>query len=117
MPRLCVCAAASLIAHRHTCPPSATLKFLPDEVPLRPVASPKTATYDLVGPSLLTGPGNAALWSELLGREVRYGGDNLDRYEAHMRASAPGWSAFDIRMTCQGYLERGFVSTTPRWSA
>jgi hypothetical protein len=29
-----------------------------------------------------------------------------------MRNSAPSWSAFDIRMMFQGYLERGFVAET-----
>jgi hypothetical protein len=28
-----------------------------------------------------------------------------------MRQNAPSWSAFDIRMMYQGYLERGFAST------
>ena len=27
-----------------------------------------------------------------------------------MRQKAPSWSAFDIRMMFQGYLERGFVA-------
>ena len=27
-----------------------------------------------------------------------------------MRKRAPSWSAFDIRMMFQGYLERGFVA-------
>ena len=27
-----------------------------------------------------------------------------------MRQSAPSWSAFDIRMMFQGYLERGFAA-------
>ena len=28
-----------------------------------------------------------------------------------MRARMPSWSAFDLRMMFQGYLERGFAST------
>ena len=31
-------------------------------------------------------------------------------YTHLMRKSAPSWSAFDIRMMFQGYLERGFVA-------
>jgi hypothetical protein len=28
-----------------------------------------------------------------------------------MRANAPGWQAFDLRMMFQGYFDRGFTST------
>src|SRR6202453_2272272 len=38
-------------------------------------------TYDLVGPSTLTGPGNAAIWSKLLGKEIKYTGHNFDQWE------------------------------------
>jgi hypothetical protein len=31
-------------------------------------------------------------------------------FEQQMRQRAPSWSAFDIRMMFQGYLERGFVA-------
>ena len=68
-------------------------------------------TYDLVGPSLITGPGNAALWSKLLGKEIRYAGHNFDQWEMQMRSMAPTWTAFDMRMMFEGYFDRGFTST------
>jgi hypothetical protein len=34
----------------------------------------------------------------------------MDAFEAGMRQHAPAWSAFDIRMMYQGYLERGFAA-------
>lgn len=68
-------------------------------------------TYDIVSPTLISGPGNAALWSKLLGREVKYTGHDFDQWEQGMRARMPGWSAFDLRMMLQGYFERGFAST------
>jgi uncharacterized protein YbjT (DUF2867 family) len=68
-------------------------------------------TYDLVGPSLISGPGNAATWSKLLGKEIQYTGHNFDEWERQMRANVPGWSAFDLRMMFQGYFDRGFAST------
>lgn len=67
-------------------------------------------TYNLNGPEVLSGPKVASIWSRLLGREIRYPGDNMDAFEEQMRAHAPSWSAFDIRMMFQGYLERGFVA-------
>ena len=68
-------------------------------------------TYDLVGPSTLTGPGNAAIWSKLLGKEIKYTGHNFDQWEEQMRARVGGWQAFDLRMMFQGYFDRGFAST------
>src|ERR1022692_3262852 len=68
-------------------------------------------TYDLAGPTLISGPGNAAIWSELLGKEIHYTGHNFDQWEQQMRAMAPGWQAFDLRTMFQGYFDRGFAST------
>ena len=68
-------------------------------------------TYDIVGPTLINGPGNAALWSKLLGKEIKYTGHNFDQWEQSMRANMPSWSAYDLRMMFQGYFDRGFAST------
>jgi uncharacterized protein YbjT (DUF2867 family) len=67
-------------------------------------------TYNVNGPAILSGPKAASIWSEVLGKEVKYAGDNLDTFEEQMRQHAPSWAAFDIRMMFQGYLERGFVA-------
>lgn len=68
-------------------------------------------TYDIVSPTMISGPGNAALWSKLLGKEIKYTGHNFDQWEQMMRSRMPGWSAFDLRMMFQGYFDRGFAST------
>jgi uncharacterized protein YbjT (DUF2867 family) len=68
-------------------------------------------TYDLVGPTLISGPGNAATWGRLLGKEVKYTGHDFDQWEKQMRTNAPRWSAYDLRMMFQGYFDRGFAST------
>jgi len=65
-------------------------------------------TYNLNGPSLLSGPGAASIWSAVLNKQIRYGGEALDAWEEQMRKAAPSWMAFDMRMMLQGYLERGF---------
>jgi uncharacterized protein YbjT (DUF2867 family) len=67
-------------------------------------------TYNLNGPEVLSGAKVASIWSGLLGKEIRYPGEDLDVFEEQMRKSAPSWSAFDIRMMFQGYLERGFAA-------
>jgi uncharacterized protein YbjT (DUF2867 family) len=67
-------------------------------------------TYNLNGPEVVSGPKAASIWSKVLGKEIRYGGDDMDAFEAEMRKRAPSWSAFDIRMMFEGYLERGFIA-------
>jgi uncharacterized protein YbjT (DUF2867 family) len=67
-------------------------------------------TYNVSGPAVLSGPKAASIWSKVLGKEIKYAGDNLDIFEEQMRKHAPSWAAFDIRMMFQGYLGRGFVA-------
>ncbi|MBV8866075.1 MAG: NmrA family NAD(P)-binding protein, partial [Acidobacteriaceae bacterium] len=67
-------------------------------------------TYNLNGPDVLSGPKVASIWSGLLGKEIHYAEDNMDTFEQQMRQRAPAWSAFDIRMMFEGYLERGFIA-------
>ena len=67
-------------------------------------------TYNLNGPEVLSGPKIASIWSGLLGKEIRYLGDDMDAFEEQMRKTAPSWSAFDLRMMFEGYLERGFIA-------
>ena len=69
-------------------------------------------TYNLNGPEAISGPKASSIWSQLLGKEIRYGGHDMDAFEEQMRKRATSWSAFDIRMMFQGYLERGFVAET-----
>jgi uncharacterized protein YbjT (DUF2867 family) len=68
-------------------------------------------TYDLVGPTLIDGPGNARVWGKLLGKEIKYTGHDFDQWEQTMRGKKPAWMAFDLRMMFQGYSDRGFAST------
>jgi hypothetical protein len=60
---------------------------------------------------MITGPGNAAIWSKLLGKEIKYAGHHFDQWEEQMRARVAGWTAFDLRVMFQGYFDRGFAST------
>jgi uncharacterized protein YbjT (DUF2867 family) len=67
-------------------------------------------TYNLNGPEVLSGAKMAAVWSAALGKKIQYTGEHMDAFEEQMRQKAPSWSAFDIRMMFQGYLERGFIA-------
>jgi len=59
-------------------------------------------TYNVNGPAILSGPKAASIWSKVLGKEIKYAGDNLDSFEEQMRKRGPSWAAFDIRMMFQG---------------
>jgi len=67
-------------------------------------------TYNLNGPDILSGAAAATIWSKALGKEIKYAGHDMDGFEKQMRERAPAWSAFDIRMMFQGYIERGFTA-------
>ncbi|HEY7837557.1 MAG TPA: NmrA family NAD(P)-binding protein [Terriglobales bacterium] len=66
-------------------------------------------SYNLVTPAPLSGPGAAEIWGRALGKPVHYPGENFDAWEAQMRAYVPAWSAYDLRVMFQGYIERGFA--------
>jgi uncharacterized protein YbjT (DUF2867 family) len=67
-------------------------------------------TYNLNGPDIVSGLDAAGIWSEVLGKKIKYAGHDMDAFEKQMREKSPAWSAFDIRMMFQGYIERGFVA-------
>jgi uncharacterized protein YbjT (DUF2867 family) len=67
-------------------------------------------TYNLNGPEVLSGPRIAAIWSELLGKQIRYAGEDMDAFEVHLRKTAPSWAAFYFRMMFEAHLERGFAA-------
>ena len=68
-------------------------------------------TYNLNGPDILSGAKAASIWSAMLGKTIRYPGENMDAFEEQLRKKAPSWAAYDFRMMFQGYLERGFVAS------
>jgi len=67
-------------------------------------------TYNLIGPDVVSGLGAAGIWTEVLGKKIAYAGHDMDAFEKQMREKSPAWSAFDIRMMFQGYIERGFIA-------
>ncbi|ESY62483.1 MULTISPECIES: NmrA/HSCARG family protein [Mesorhizobium] len=68
-------------------------------------------TYALVGPDSLTGEGIAAIWSQALGRAVRYGGNDLVAMEQRTKTMLPAWHALDLRLMFSRYQSDGAVAT------
>lgn len=66
-------------------------------------------TIDMVGPDTLTGAGAAAIWSEILGRPVAYGGDDPSGFEQNMANFMPKWSAYEMRLMAERWVSDGMV--------
>jgi uncharacterized protein YbjT (DUF2867 family) len=66
-------------------------------------------TINLVGPDTLTGTDVAAIWSDLLGRPVVYGGDDPRGFEANMATFLPKWTAYEMRLMAERYVNDGMI--------
>ncbi|SFN85094.1 SDR family oxidoreductase [Sphingomonas sp. OK281] len=66
-------------------------------------------TINLVGPDTLTGQDIAAIWSEVLGRPVLYGGDETSGFEQNMATFMPPWMAYEMRLMAQRYVSDGMI--------
>ena len=64
---------------------------------------------NVVGPDTLTGADIAALWSEVLGRPVAYGGDDPSGFEANMANVMPKWTAYEMRLMAERYVSDGMI--------
>lgn len=67
--------------------------------------------YPLVGPDVLTGEATAAAWSKHVGREVRYGGDDLEAWEKEARKGLPGWAVDDFKIMYAFFQREGLEAT------
>ncbi|MGN6619636.1 MAG: SDR family oxidoreductase [Sphingomonas sp.] len=66
-------------------------------------------TINLVGPDTLTGESIAAMWSDVLGRLVVYGGDDPSGFEQHMATFLPRWTAYEMRLMAERYVSDGMI--------
>ena len=66
-------------------------------------------TINLVGPDTLTGEAVAAIWSDILGRPVAYGGDDPTVFEQTMAGFMPKWTAYEMRLMAERYVSDGMI--------
>jgi uncharacterized protein YbjT (DUF2867 family) len=64
---------------------------------------------NLVGPEALRGAEVAAIWSEVLGRPIAYGGDDTGAFEQNLRKFMPSWMAFYPRLMSERFLSEGMI--------
>ncbi|NVM76754.1 uncharacterized protein YbjT (DUF2867 family) [Duganella sp. SG902] len=66
-------------------------------------------TINLVGPDTLTGTEVAAIWSDVLGRPVAYGGDDPSGFEQNLANFMPKWMAYEMRLMAERYVTDGMI--------
>ncbi|HEX8470605.1 MAG TPA: NmrA family NAD(P)-binding protein [Brevundimonas sp.] len=66
-------------------------------------------TLNLVGPDTLTGERIAAIWSEVLGRPIAYGGDDPTAFEQNLATLMPKWMAYEMRLMAERYVSDGMI--------
>jgi uncharacterized protein YbjT (DUF2867 family) len=66
-------------------------------------------TINLVGPDALTGPAAAAIWSDVLGRPIAYGGDDPSGFEQNLANFMPKWMAYEMRLMAERFVSDGMV--------
>ena len=64
---------------------------------------------NLVGPDTLTGTDIAAIWSEVLARQIHYGGGDTAAFEQNLKQFMPPWMAYDMRMMGERFLTDGML--------
>ncbi|MBZ9766407.1 NmrA/HSCARG family protein [Mesorhizobium sp. CA6] len=64
---------------------------------------------NLVGPNTLTGTDVAGIWTEVLGRQIAYPGEDLAGFEQNLRQFMPGWMAFDMRLMGERFISEGMI--------
>jgi len=66
-------------------------------------------TINVVGPDTLTGPEAAAIWSDALGRQIAYPGEDTAGWEQNLRQFMPSWMAFDMKLMGDRFSSDGMV--------
>lgn len=76
-----------------------------------PQALPNEVIH-LVGPDVLTGPGIAKIWSDLMNKPVTYTGSDTRSFEARLAHHAPGWMAMDMRLMLDRFCSDGMAAAS-----
>jgi uncharacterized protein YbjT (DUF2867 family) len=64
---------------------------------------------ELVGPDLLTSATVPAIWSEILGRPIAYGGDDTAAFEQALKSRMPSSAAYDMRVMADRFQSDGML--------
>ena len=62
---------------------------------------------NLTGPDTLTGTDIAAIWSDVLARQINYRGGDTQAFEQNLKQFMPPWMAYDMRLMGERFLTDG----------
>ena len=68
-------------------------------------------SFVIAGPTLLTGPALAEVWSAKIGRKVAYGGNDLEAWAHQAGKMMPGSMVYDIQLMYQHFQDHGLAAT------
>ena len=68
-----------------------------------------TETIELVGPEAFTGESIVRLWSDVLGKQVTYAGDDLEAVQKAFRTAMPSADAYSLAMIFRGIVKDGVL--------
>jgi uncharacterized protein YbjT (DUF2867 family) len=68
-----------------------------------------TETIELVGPEAFTGESIVRLWSDVLGKQVTYAGDDLEAVQKAFRAAMSSADAYSLAMIFRGIVQDGVL--------
>jgi uncharacterized protein YbjT (DUF2867 family) len=71
----------------------------------------------IAGPTLLTGPAMAEVWSAKVGKKVVYGGNDLEAWGQQAGKMMPGWMVYDIQLMYQHFQDHGLAATPDELAA
>ena len=84
----------------------AAIELVRREASAKPLPSER---INLVGPDTLTGADAAAIWSDVLGREIAFPGNDTAGFEQNLRQFMPSWMAYDMRLMSERFITDGMI--------
>ena len=70
-----------------------------------------TRIVEIHGPDVVTSESAVALWSEVLGKNISYPGDDLQAAEKRLRSAMPSAMAYDVVGMFRGFHRYGMVGS------
>ena len=70
-----------------------------------------TKVIEIHGPDVITSESAVALWSEVLGKNISYPGDDLQAAERRLRSAMPSAMAYDVVGMFRGFQRYGMVGS------
>ena len=69
-------------------------------------------TFELVGPEAFTGESIVRLWSDVLGKQVTYAGDDLEAVQTAFRTAMSSADAYSLAMIFRGIVQDGVLGAS-----